>query len=115
MIRNDLDFFIHLGVLSDLDEFVKIMLYEKYENDEKKYKEYDRLFRLLMLCMNLKNDNLEKFDWKYLIENGKFCQHDFAEDRFKDWLLKEGYNSYEEALKIYEQKDNERKLSETTK
>lgn len=102
MQKIELDMFLYLEVLSDLDEFIINLLHDKYKDDEEKHKKYDKLFRLLILCLELKKRNIEIFDWKYLIENGKFCKHDFDEDRFKDWLNREGYSSYEEAYKIYE-------------
>ncbi len=109
MIKTDLEFEFHLGFLPDFHHFISTNI------EEEKLKEFNQFWRMFRLYLTCIENNLEKFSWKYLIENGKFCEHDFKEDRFKDWLAKEGYASYEEASKIYEEKCKEKELNETTK
>lgn len=106
-MKNRLNFYRSL-LMSDIHSIVGTLVFEDIikHDRERLYDKYKKVDRLIRLYDYLIDNGLDEFDWKFIIERGLFCKNDF--EMFKDELEKEGYTSYEDACKIYEQwRDNE--------
>ena len=94
MIKNDLMWGLDVYLLNDIWNFV-------HDNiPEDKHDEFHKLFRLLHLYLYQIEENKEEFDWKYLIENGKFCENDFKYFG-KNIEKMTGIKNFTEAKEIY--------------